>query len=558
MPTLLSLALVGFGTIGIATRNSEMCDKFRTESGGIYKPVRVHIEIANGEEANNEQSEFLTKVLVPHAKKFIETTFETIPLATPKSIPPQSCGGYGIPEIIMYDEDLVALIILERSDKGVRMSTTHCSLDDCGRTLFGIITIYLDKLEHQGFGAENSINTMTHELVHILGFSGNSYSRFSSAVAASPPLKIVKYSCNKDPKTHKFQVKWGLSDDTPITNTNDVYEHRFAPGVVKAIDARGLKASDCRCPFDPLRTYTDSDIMHCLEHPNHCAVAIITPKVVEATREYFDCPIAEGMELENASNSVCGRFYESHWKTLLIPGELMTLMTAGHSFVTPMTFAVVQDSGWYRLSSKAVPSVLIPGATPGFKTSCEYLSQSCSKRLKSDDRFCDPNKDIIRCDNDALGLSLCSRKYFQEGTIHHSKTLREYKHKSSMVAMRFFDHCPAFVPLQTCSGPSERCLMTRFGSVKKSGFINRIKRRIGMSSGFHTPEPVCLVVSCSLDKQTYSVHVAGGKFRGKCSRKDEIIDSGSIIIICQDPVIICASWNFPHHSSGSNMNQVPY
>jgi len=235
----------------------------------------------------------------------------------------------------------------------------------------------------------------------------------------------------------------------------------------------------------------------------------------------------------------------------------MTQMNAGNSFVAPMTFALLQDSGWYRVSSKAVPSVLIPGATPGFKGSCAYLSESCAKRLKSDDRFCDPNKDISRCDNDALGLSLCSRTFLQEGTSSKRKILREYKHKSSMVGMRFFDHCPAFVPVQTCSGPSVRCLMMRESPLEKSGFINRIKRRVGMSFGYHTPEPSCLAVSCTLDKQTYFVHRAGGEFRGKCSRKDEIIDSGSHIIICQDPAIICASWNFPHYSSGSNMNQVP-
>jgi hypothetical protein len=52
---------------------------------------------------------------------------------------------------------------------------------------------------------------------------------------------------------------------------------------------------------------------------------LVTPRVMQVARNYFDCPGLNGVELENQPTS-SGSCYGSHWEERLFEQELMTAL----------------------------------------------------------------------------------------------------------------------------------------------------------------------------------------------------------------------------------------
>ena len=72
---------------------------------------------------------------------------------------------------------------------------------------------------------------------------------------------------------------------------------------------------------------------------------MITPKVVAVARDLLGCSTLEGPELENQPTT-SGSCFGSHWEQRLFPQEMMASTASHNSFMSALTLAALEDSGW--------------------------------------------------------------------------------------------------------------------------------------------------------------------------------------------------------------------
>ena len=72
---------------------------------------------------------------------------------------------------------------------------------------------------------------------------------------------------------------------------------------------------------------------------------MVTPRVVDEVRRHFDCPTLEGAELEDQGGD--GTAF-THWEKRIFQNEAMTgTVHTAKPVYTRLTFALLEDSGWY-------------------------------------------------------------------------------------------------------------------------------------------------------------------------------------------------------------------
>eukprot|EP01017_Pseudomicrothorax_dubius_P035859 TRINITY_DN5081_c0_g2_i8.p1 TRINITY_DN5081_c0_g2~~TRINITY_DN5081_c0_g2_i8.p1 ORF type:complete len:508 (-),score=67.00 TRINITY_DN5081_c0_g2_i8:69-1592(-) len=99
------------------------------------------------------------------------------------------------------------------------------------------------------------------------------------------------------------------------------------------------------------------------------------PKVAEYVRQHFNCPDAEGAELENEGDSGSKG---AHWERRVFFNELMTASLTESSVFSKLTLALFESSGWYRVDYSKTDA-LVWGKNAG----CSFLNDACIKENKS-------------------------------------------------------------------------------------------------------------------------------------------------------------------------------
>ncbi|KAF3827469.1 hypothetical protein GH733_002955 [Mirounga leonina] len=75
---------------------------------------------------------------------------------------------------------------------------------------------------------------------------------------------------------------------------------------------------------------------------SHTVYLLVTPRVVDEARKHFNCPILEGMELENQG----GMGTElNHWEKRLLENEAMTGSHTQNRVFSRITLALMEDTG---------------------------------------------------------------------------------------------------------------------------------------------------------------------------------------------------------------------
>eukprot|EP00854_Cymbomonas_tetramitiformis_P003386 gene3386-4262_t len=82
-------------------------------------------------------------------------------------------------------------------------------------------------------------------------------------------------------------------------------------------------------------------------NPATCVYHLVTPAVRDAARRHFGCDDLAGAELENQPTSA-GRLLGSHWEMRLFNGEVMNPAFFVTPFISEVTLAFFEDSGWYQ------------------------------------------------------------------------------------------------------------------------------------------------------------------------------------------------------------------
>ncbi|MBN3307421.1 LMLN peptidase, partial [Amia calva] len=136
--------------------------------------------------------------------------------------------------------------------------------------------------------------------------------------------------------------------------------------------------------------------------------------LLEEARRHFDCPILEGMELENQG----GLGTElNHWEKRLLENEAMTGSHTQNRVFSRITLAIMEDTGWYT-ANYSVAERLDWGRGMG----CDFVMKSCRFWIDKQRQlnqtvapYCDALRSTplkLTCRQDQMAVAVCNlQKY---------------------------------------------------------------------------------------------------------------------------------------------------
>ena len=571
----------------VALVRSEECqDSLQTE----FLPIRIRVEYSHGVE-----SSLLRDTLVPAAVGFMEKSVSvrrrTSDIRFPRGVP--KCASVQVNEEFLEPlvnlwlgwfardnngsspADVDLIVFIELADLVTAIAdAVPCLRDACGRPIAGTIRVDRQHLAQttSPMLVDQMITTIIHELSHIMVFHEDSFFNFRDPKTLAPlhahPTSVWYRCVPVQGERDRFRIDWDIDSTFPWRSLEDVRVFQFSPKVIAAIQVRGIRRSKCRCPIDPNIRYTNEDIEDCLHHPNNCAFAVVTPRVARATQEYFSCSSAVGMELENALGISCGTLPTSHWKSRLLKNELMMAAGGDMSHISPITFALFEDSGWYKMNYEMTTPTTIPKIFWGHHAGCSFLNDKCVDATgrvlaQGTKTFCMPGSaDSTTCSPDHLHKVHCDSGGGREQPDITQLSQYQYPGTQYRHELQDFDHCPVFD-----SWRNDACLDS---SLQEEGVFSQyynydsrcheVDRDPPSETSNNLGFPECVRVLCSSDQRSYRVVLHGIAASDDCRSKDSMVyvvsSRKKININCGDPMVVCAKWDHPHLPH-SKVNGVP-
>ncbi|XP_071471349.1 leishmanolysin-like peptidase isoform X2 [Marmota flaviventris] len=217
------------------------------------------------------------------------------------------------------------------------------------------------------------LSTVKHEIIHALGFSAGLFAFYHD------------------------------KDGNPLTS-------RFADGLPPFNYSLGLYQWSDKVVRKVERSWNirDNKIVR------HTVYLLVTPRVVDEARKHFNCPILEGMELENQG----GMGTElNHWEKRLLENEAMTGSHTQNRVLSRITLALMEDTGWYK-ANYSMAEKLDWGRGMG----CDFVRKSCKfwidqQRQKRQvlSPYCDTlrsNPLQLTCRQDQRAVAVCNLQKF--------------------------------------------------------------------------------------------------------------------------------------------------
>jgi leishmanolysin-like peptidase len=96
---------------------------------------------------------------------------------------------------------------------------------------------------------------------------------------------------------------------------------------------------------------------------------IVTPRVVDEVRMHFNCSSLEGAELED-QGEIGTKF--THWEKRVFENEAMTGTYTQNSVFSRITFAFLEDTGWYTANYSNAEEL-----SWGKDLGCGFSKKSC-------------------------------------------------------------------------------------------------------------------------------------------------------------------------------------
>ncbi|KFO71619.1 Leishmanolysin-like peptidase, partial [Cuculus canorus] len=183
----------------------------------------------------------------------------------------------------------------------------YCQLEaEMDRPIAGYANLCPNMISTQAQEFVGMLSTVKHEIIHALGFSAG----------------LFAFYRDDDGKPLTTRHADGLP---PFNESLGLYQwsNKVVQKAVRLWDVRGGKM---------------------LRHAVHL---LVTPRVVEEARKHFNCPILEGMELENQG----GMGTElNHWEKRLLENEAMTGSHTQNRVFSRITLALMEDTGRQLIS----------------------------------------------------------------------------------------------------------------------------------------------------------------------------------------------------------------
>jgi len=207
---------------------------------------------------------------------------------------------------------------------------SYCQLESkYNRPVAGYVNICPGSVSSKQSDIHSALATLKHEILHALGFSAGLYAFFLDS--------------NGNPLTQRDKH----TGKPPFNQISNMYEPSDL--VVKTFQRRNWKISD---------GFIDRNV-----------TMIVTPKVVDEVRKHFNCNLLEGAELED-QGEIGTKL--THWEKRVFENEAMTGTYTQNSVFSRITFAFLEDTGWYTANYSNAEEL-----SWGKNLGCSFAQKSC-------------------------------------------------------------------------------------------------------------------------------------------------------------------------------------
>uniref|UniRef100_A0A8C8YYK0 Leishmanolysin-like peptidase n=1 Tax=Prolemur simus TaxID=1328070 RepID=A0A8C8YYK0_PROSS len=217
------------------------------------------------------------------------------------------------------------------------------------------------------------LSTVKHEIIHALGFSAGLFAFYRD------------------------------KDGNPLTS-------RFADGLPPFNYSLGLYQWSDKVvqKVERLWDVRDNKVVR------HTVYLLVTPRVVDEARKHFNCPVLEGMELENQGGIGTEL---NHWEKRLLENEAMTGSHTQNRVLSRITLALMEDTGWYK-ANYSMAEKLDWGRGMGcdfVKKSCKFWIDQQRQKRQMLNPYCDTlrsNPLQLTCRQDQRAVAVCNLQKF--------------------------------------------------------------------------------------------------------------------------------------------------
>ncbi|XP_011891999.1 PREDICTED: leishmanolysin-like peptidase isoform X2 [Cercocebus atys] len=279
--------------------------------------------------------------------------------------------GISDADFVLY----VGALATERcSQENIISYAAYCQQEaDMDRPIAGYANLCPNMISTQPQEFIGMLSTVKHEVIHALGFSAGLFAFY--------------HDKDGNPLTSRF------ADGLPPFNYS-LGLYQWSDKVVRKVE----RLWDVR----------DNKIVR------HTVYLLVTPRVVEEARKHFDCPVLEGMELENQG----GMGTElNHWEKRLLENEAMTGSHTQNRVLSRITLALMEDTGWYK-ANYSMAEKLDWGRGMG----CDFVRKSCKfwidqqrQKRQTLSPYCDTlrsNPLQLTCRQDQRAVAVCNLQKF--------------------------------------------------------------------------------------------------------------------------------------------------
>ena len=386
-----------------------------------YKPMRIvsdttFLDLATG--SDREKIHFLKNEVLPPAFEFWTKALRVFPLQQNLVVDEEFCPISDITQTVegVANVDLLILLAVDVKaicDNGPLAAARSCQADQFDRPVVGTTVVCLDKLDLEDDATKDTyISVLIHELSHVLGMRAIDFAYYYDQNTGLPrtprPLQAHNVSCVD-----------GTTSEVILPSPNTIQRGRTKNGLL----------------------YYE----------------VVTPTVKTVVRNQFNCQSMTGARLENQPTND-GNCFGSHWEAVsayivlsLIESEVFDISQYNHysniipclcihnstyckkrlfasdllsaialqtdQFVTPMTLALLEDSGWYK------PNYSVSKKSPfGNGRGCEFVYEDCIDDNGNvpewgEGFFCNEKLGInsrLRCDGTLHFVSRCDLVDFDD------------------------------------------------------------------------------------------------------------------------------------------------
>ena len=267
--------------------------------------------------------------------------------------------------------------------------------------------------------------------------------------------------------------------------------------------------------FDPQRQMwvPSANTMRQSTENGKLAAKIVTEKVVQKAREFFDCATLDGMELEDQGGDGTAL---AHWEQRIARFDVMVGESEkDEEYMSPITLALFEDSGWYKAQYSAIAASTGVNWW-GRNAGCGFLQNRCIENGEAAyPKFWCTEPEKRMCTSRFLSAGKCS-------TARYIAPLPAFsQYFSSDVQLggcnQLMDYCPVVLPMKFANGRSGLCTDGRnlgapyhgeaYSHAARCFESNLLIKKIGNSVFSFPPgkdgtSGRCYVASCSADLRT--------------------------------------------------------